>query len=125
MHPRNTEAAERYRARQQRENDAPRLTDEVPTLEGLRLSISFATGDGSAQPSHARVVVVQRAPALFWVPCANKDCQHGGYEITHPVLTALKQKKTTFTGSAHCSGETAAGGRCEGELQYEGVATYR
>ena len=125
MHPRNTEAAERYRERQQRENDAPRLADEVPGLDSLRLSIAFKSGDGSAQPSHARVVVVQRAPALFWVPCANKDCKHGGYEITRPVLDALKAHKTTFTGSAHCSGETANGDRCNGELQYEGTATFR
>jgi hypothetical protein len=125
MHPRNTEAAERYRERQQRENEAPRLADEVPGLDTLRLSISFKNGDGSAMPSHARVVVVQRAPALFWVPCANKDCKHGGYEITQPVLSALKQHKTTFTGAAHCSGETANGSLCTGELQFEGTATYR
>ena len=125
MHPRNTEAAERYRARQQRENDAQRLSEAVPSLETLRLSIAFKNGDGSAQPSHARVVVVQRAPAIFWVPCANKDCKHGGYEITRPVLDALMARKTTFTGTAHCSGEQANGSRCEGELQYEGTATYR
>src|SRR2546430_15261616 len=106
MHPRNTEAAERYRERQQRENEAPRLADEVPGLDTLRLSISFKNTDGSAQPSHARVVVVQRAPALFWVPCANKDCKHGGYEITQQGLPALRQHKTTFTGTSQYSGAT-------------------
>lgn len=124
MHPKHTEAAERFRDRQRREDEAPRLSDRVPDLKNLRLSIAFSRGDASVQPSHTRVVVVQRAPALFVVPCANKDCKNGGHDITQQVLDGLRDHKTTFTGTVRCSGELANGSLCDGELQFEANAEF-
>lgn len=126
MHPRFSEANERRRQRQEREDAAPRLATEVPNLATLRLVVSFHRNDLEMQPAHTRVVVVERAPALFNIPCADKECRDGGHDFTHEILANLRQKKGSFKGTAMCNGELgSAGARCRGELRYEATATYR
>ncbi len=125
MYHRNSEALERRRERQEREDSAPRLSIEVPTLRTLRMTISYYRGDVAVQPGHTRLVVVQRAPALFVVTCADKDCKNGGHDITDSVMRALRAGQKSFTGSAPCNGELgSAGARCSSELRYEAEATY-
>lgn len=125
MFPRNTEALDRRRERMEREDRAPRLTSEFPTLKGLRLSITFRRGDIAVQPTHTRLVVVDRAPALFHIPCIDPECRRGGHEITDIVLAALRQKRTQFGGTVACTGELgSAAAKCTGELYFEAEATY-
>jgi hypothetical protein len=129
MYQRNTEALERRRERQQREDSAPRLSTEIPALRTLRLTMSYYRGDVAVQPGHTRLVVVQRAPALFQVTCADKDCKQGGHDITEPVMRGLREGHKLFTGSAPCSGELGAtpetpGVRCGSELRFEAEATF-
>ncbi len=125
MYQRNTEALERRRERQQREDSAPRLSTEVPALKNLRLVISYHRGDVAVQPGHTRVVVVQRAPALFQVTCADKECKNGGHDITEDVMNHLRAGDKVFSGSATCDGELGTPPtRCGSELRYEAEATY-
>jgi len=124
MHGRNAEAQERYQQRQQRENEAPRLAAEFPSLKSLKLNMTFLRGEGAAQSSHVRVIVIERAPAVFHVPCADRACRGGGHELTPIVMAALREKKTSFSGTAPCDGTTTAGLACTGELKFEATATY-
>lgn len=127
MYQRNTEALERRRERQEREDSAPRLSDEVPALRTLRLVISYFRGDLAVQPGHTRVVVVQRAPALFQATCADKECKGGGHDYTDSVMKSLKAGEKLFTGSAICSGKLGVEPEsppCGSELRYEAEATY-
>lgn len=125
MFPRNTEALDRRKERMEREDRAPRLSQEFPALKGLRLSMTFRRGDIAVQPTHVRLVVVDRAPALFHVPCIDPECRRGGHEITDLVMAALRQNRTQFSGNSPCSGELgSAAARCTGELHFEAEATY-
>lgn len=124
MHGRNAEAQERFAARQRREDDAPRLLEEVPALKSLRMTMTFLRGEGAAQSSHVRVIVIERAPAVFHVPCADKNCRSGGHELTPQVMGALRDKKTSFSGSARCDGTLTTGNACDAELRFEAEASY-
>jgi hypothetical protein len=125
MFPRNTEALERRKERMEREDRAPRLASEFPSLKNLKLLMTFKRGEVTVQPQHVRVIVVPRAPALFHVPCIDPECRRGGHEITDVVLSALRQSRTNFSGACPCTGELgSAAARCTGELLFEGVAEY-
>ncbi len=126
MYRRNTEATERTRQRQEREDNAPRLADEIPELRTLRLSIQYRRGDVKiGESTHTRVVVVPRAPALFVVPCHDRDCRDGGHDITASVMHGLRSRREQFEGTDACHGSLgSAGSRCTAVLIYEASATY-
>lgn len=121
---RQREAIERRRVRQENEDNAPRLITEVPQLRSLRLSLSFYRDNHVVQPAHARLIVVASAPALFRVPCAERECQHGGHDVTQQILGSLRTLNVAFSGKSTCSGERGASGYCGSELRFEGQATY-
>jgi len=123
---RNHEAVERQRQRQEREDVAPRLMDEVPSLRTLRLAMRFRRGEHAlAESEHVRIVVVPRAAALFVVPCSDPQCKDGGHDVTHMVMAHLRSHHTSFEGNCSCSGSLgAAAAPCGRILSFEANATY-
>jgi len=77
MHYRKqSEAALRFAERRRREDDAPRLSAEVPRLLTLRLEIEERSGGSVvAEPVHVRRIVVEHAPALFFLLVAIRDAR--------------------------------------------------
>lgn len=125
IHRRNSEAGERARQRQEREDSASRLSDEVPSLRTLRLAIRFERGEGTVESEHTRIVVVSRAPALFVVPCSDPHCRDGGHDLTSSIMTHLRARHGTFEGSAACHGGVGAASQpCSRVLKFEASATY-
>jgi hypothetical protein len=112
--------------RQRDEDDAPRLAAEIPRLRTLRMTVAFTRGASKlVESTHIRVVVVQRAPALFRVACADHDCRDGGHDITDSVMNALRRGATTFSGEDACHGTLgSAESRCSGNMRFEAEATY-
>ncbi len=110
----------------ERESSAPRLTDEVPSLRTLRLTMRFRRGEHALPESeHTRIVVVQRAPALFVVPCSDPQCREGGHDVTQDIMFRLRSKNGAFVGSASCSGSLgSAAAPCARTLVFEASATY-
>ena len=92
-------AAQRFAERRRRENDAPRLCDEVPDLVSLRLEIEEHAAGAASQPRHIRRIVVDHAPALFLVACGDPRCVEGEHDVTRTVMQALRSHETTFTGT--------------------------
>jgi hypothetical protein len=126
MFQKNRDAAERMQLRQREEDEAPRLAAEVPRLRTLRLTVAFARGASRLPEStHIRVVVVSRAPALFRVACADRECRDGGHEITDLVMAALRRGQTRFSGEDLCHGTIgSAESRCSGSMTFEAEASY-
>jgi hypothetical protein len=121
---RNTEAAQRFAARRQREDEAPRLSTEIPNLASLRLEIEErAGGSVVAEPKHIRRVVIDSAPALFVLSCGDARCKDGGHDVTSSILRALRSGDTTFEGEDVCNGSLGSG-QCSRVLHYVGSATY-
>lgn len=122
---RNLEAAQRAAARRQREDDAPRLRDKVPGLESLKLEIDEVRGaEAVAGASHIRRVVVEHAPALFVIPCSDRECKEGGHDVTEPILADLGAQKQAFDGQHACAGQVGTA-PCGLTMRYRATATYR
>jgi hypothetical protein len=124
-HRRFGEAAQRASERRRREDEAARLKGEVPKLETLRLEIEEKQG-GSIVPesTHIKRVQVEHAPALFALPCHDRECKEGGHDVTEAILRALRSGQTRFEGNHSCQGRLGEA-ECGRTLHYVGVATYR
>jgi hypothetical protein len=114
--------AQRFAERRRREDDAPRLRDQVPTLDTLRLDIEDRSGvaDGT---KHTRRVVVGRAPALFLVPCSDSRCSGDEHDLTTVVMRALRAGETAFSGGDECRG-SVGDSPCPHALRFTASATY-
>ena len=121
----NREATQRTVERRRREDEAPRLAATVPGLQGLRIEVlEHSSNISHPEHSHVRHVVVASAPALFVVPCHDKDCKEGGHDLTQEILAALRQRNARFEGQDVCHGTVGSTG-CSRILGYVAVATYQ
>ena len=111
-------AKQRTAERRQRENAAPRLSDEIPRLGDLRFEIE--NGDFK----YAWTIVVERAPALFRFGCPEETCKDGGHDMTLDVMSALRRSSARVEGDDVCQGQVRSG-TCGRILRYVGSATYR
>jgi hypothetical protein len=115
---RGRELAEHTAARRRREDEAPRLTAEVPTLATLSLTIEERRAGGIIISPHIRRVVVETAPAIFIVPCGASGCAQGMHDLTYAVVRELRSGATQFSGETSCDG-------CDCVMRHAGNATYR
>jgi hypothetical protein len=122
--PRNAEASRRQAERRQREDQAPRLKDELPELVTLDLELSERKGEADPEMTHVKRVVIASAPAHFEIPCGDPSCDGGGHDITHTVMRALRGRLTKFDGEDVCHGSVRSS-QCGRVLRYAAVATYR
>ena len=118
----NSPAALRFAERRQREDDAPRLSAEAPDLLSLRLEIEEQ--GGSAQPKYIRRIVVDTAPALFFLPCGDPRCVDGGHDVTSSVMRALRGRIRSFDGSDDCVGSVGSSA-CARVIHFNAVAEYQ
>ena len=118
---RNNPAALRFADRRQREDEAPKLRAQVPMLTSLRLDLEERSGIGGVK--HVRRVVVDRAPALFLVPCGDPRCVEGEHDLTTTVMRALRAHQTSFQGTDECGGSIGQSA-CQRVLHFDGAAEY-
>ncbi|HVY48545.1 MAG TPA: hypothetical protein VHB21_21800 [Minicystis sp.] len=123
-HRRQSFAAQRFADRRRREDEAPRLSDRAPGLASLRFDIADRHGpSGGADTQHTRIIVLDRAPALFVFPCGDRACNDGGHDLTDGVMRALAAARERFELTHVCDG-TIADARCGRELHVVATATY-
>jgi hypothetical protein len=121
---RQSATAQRFAERRQREDSAPRLSSEVPALLSLCLEIEESSDATTvSRPKHLRRIVVERAPALFLVPCGDPRCTDGGHDVTSPIMSALHKRQTTFRGEDKCNGYLGTS-PCTRILRYDANAQY-
>jgi hypothetical protein len=105
MYGRSREASERFAERRRREDEAPRLKEAVPNLGSLRLEVEEHRGTSAvAETRHVRIVMVDRGPALFVLPCGDSECRDGGHDITNEVMDRLRQGAKDFVVEDRCFG---------------------
>jgi len=125
-HGKQSAAAQRAAERRERENNAPRLANEVRDLVSLRLEIEERSGSMAVmQPKYIRRIVVATAPALFLVPCGDSNCTDGGHDVTGTVIQALRSHSARFGGEEGCRGSLGSGAPCNRVLHFDAVAEYR
>jgi hypothetical protein len=118
---RNTLATDHSANRRRREDEAPKLCRQVPALASLRLELDEQCGAGGIK--HIRRFVIERAPALFLVPCGDPRCTDGEHDLTSTVMRALHARETVFRGSDDCPGSVGMGA-CPRVLRFAGRAEY-
>jgi hypothetical protein len=122
---RNSPAALRFAERRRREDDAPRLSEEIPDLLRLELRVEDAAGMlAGASPMHIRRIVVERAPALFLLSCQDPRCADGGHDVTAAIMRALRERQTSFQGKDECTGSVGQG-YCSRVMHFAALAEYR
>ena len=105
MSGRSREAQVRFSERRRREDEALRLRVEVPNLQTLKLEVEERRGSSTlSETKHVRVVVIDRAPALFFLPCGDRDCRDGGHDVTYDVLRGLRAGNESFEAEDTCAG---------------------
>ncbi len=109
--------------RREREDDAKRLADEVPTLVSLRLQIEERRGGVGAPAKYVKIVVVDHAPALVDLPCGDPVCRDGGYELTYEILRSLRARETSFVATGRCDGQVGSI-TCNSEIRVVANAEY-
>lgn len=114
-------AAQRSADYRRREDEAPRLAAEVPTLTNLRIEVTEHGANGTTK--HVKLVVVARAPALFVVGCGQAACLEGGHDITSEVMSALRSRRTEYRGESSCGGTTGSA-PCTRTISYRVEAGY-
>jgi hypothetical protein len=118
-------AAARAQDRREREDGARRLQAEVPELVSLQFSMEERSDTTTvSQPKYTRHIMVATAPALFLVPCGDRNCVDGGHDVTSQVMRALQSHKTSFEGTDSCSGSLGSA-NCSRVLHYTAVAEYK
>jgi hypothetical protein len=118
----NSPQALRFTERRRREDDAPRLRDQVPSLVTLQLEVEDCSGI-VAETRYTRRIVVDRPPALFLVPCSDPRCMGDEHDLTADVMRALRSRETAFHGEDACGG-TVGPGVCSRVLRFDALATY-
>jgi hypothetical protein len=99
------EAEQRFNERRKREDEARRLSAQVPKLRTLKLEVEEQRGTSAlAETRHVRVIIVERAPALFLLPCGDRDCRDGGHDVTDAVLRGLQSDSERFELEDVCIG---------------------
>jgi hypothetical protein len=73
--------------------------------------------------THIRRIVVETAPALFIVACADRACRDGGHDLTREIMSALGRGLTEFGGEHTCQGQLGPA-LCGSVLRYVAVATF-
>ncbi|MGH7296618.1 MAG: hypothetical protein ACRELB_16890 [Polyangiaceae bacterium] len=123
MKSRRSEAGQRFEERRLREEEAPRLRERVPSLATLRLDIAEGRGVTNADPKHTRIIVVDRAPALFSLLCADHACRDGGHDLTSDVMRGLLAGATRFELDDPCRGSVGVA-ECGRTMHVQVTATY-
>jgi hypothetical protein len=110
--------------RWKREDNAPRLIDEVPGLQSLVLSLRDLRESHSIAGSERKQhVIVSRAAVLFEIACPEPKCEEGGHDLTLEVLQHLRNGDVEFSGNSDCRGMVGQAG-CRRTLQYTAQAVY-
>lgn len=120
---RNQPMIEALAEQRRREDEAPRLRDQIVALRSLRFEFDEIRVDGRlAAASYGRPIVVATAPAYFEIRCMEPRCD-GRHDLTPPVLRALNEARVAFAGESACSG-MVRDVPCDRTLAYRCQATY-
>jgi hypothetical protein len=94
----------------------------VPDLASLELEIEELSGASGTK--HTRRILVDRAPALFLLPCGDPRCEGGEHDLTSPVMHALRARESSFSGTDECTG-TLGSSPCARVVRFAATAKYR
>jgi len=93
----------------------------VPKLASLQIAVCEEHAGGSSK--HLKHVVVDRAPALFIIPCGDSNCLDGGHDLTNEIMSSLRSHTASAAGDSGCGGMTGSA-PCARRIHYDLTAVY-
>jgi len=125
LNSRAREAQQRFADRRKREDDSPRLSEELPNLAALKLTVEERRATAVvAESKYVRHVIVDRAPALFDIPCGDPSCSGGGHDVTQQLMRQLRSAAVEVMVEHECNGGVGTA-HCGRILRVIGAPTYR
>jgi hypothetical protein len=125
LNSRAREAQQRFADRRKREDDSPRLSEELPNLAALKLTVEERRPTAvTAESKYVRHVIVDRAPALFDIPCGDPSCSGGGHDVTQQLMRQLRANTAEVMVEHECQGGVGTS-HCGRILRVIGTPTYR
>lgn len=118
-----TKLTEDVGERRRREDESPRLRAVVPRLVSMRLELSETRGEGQIECAYIKRISVEHAPSVFMIPCGEPRCKHGSYDLTTPLLTAMRRQEPRIEASDTCTGDVGTS-QCGRVLHCVAVAEY-
>lgn len=77
------------------------LKDVFPNIDEINIKLQFSYDDYN---QNSDLVIKENDKAFFQIKCINRDCIHGGFNLTSIIHESLKNKLLTKIGSATCNG---------------------
>jgi len=90
----------------------------------MRLELSESRGDETqVEFSHIKRIALEHAPSVFMIPCGERRCKHGSYDLTSSILSGLRRGETQIEASDTCYGEVGTA-RCGRVMKCVAFAEY-
>lgn len=94
--------------RQQRKINAGFLDAQFPEVAGIVISMIYKQRD--IQESLPRIVnFYPGSYAVFRIPCLNKECVDGGFDLTQAITGMIRKRKKASKGELSCEGGLSSG----------------
>jgi hypothetical protein len=118
----NEDVAERRR----REEESPRLLTLIPDLVSIRLELQESRGGDGAQVefTHIKRIALAHAPSVFMIPCGERRCKHGGYDLTSATMSGLRRHEERIETDDTCMGDVGSA-RCGRVLHCVAIVEYK
>jgi hypothetical protein len=108
--------------RRRREEESPRLLTLIPELLSVRLELSESRGE-QVEFTHIKRIALEHAPSVFMIPCGERRCKHGSYDLTQPIMSALRRRETRVEADDTCMGDVGSA-RCGRVMKCVAIAEY-
>ena len=108
--------------RVQQRLDAGVVATHFPGVAAIAVSMTYHQR-GIAQALPRTVNFFPGSCALFRIDCLNKDCVHGGFDLSRVITAMIGNHRETGKGDLSCEGDGPSAGHSD--IVYEIAITYR
>jgi hypothetical protein len=110
--------------RRRREEESPRLLTLIPELISVRLELQESRSGGEqVEYTHIKRIALEHAPSVFMIPCGERRCKHGGYDLTSGTMSGLRRREERIEIDDTCMGDVGSS-RCGRVLKCVAIAEY-
>mgnify|MGYP000882769240 CR=1 FL=1 len=104
------------------------IRENFNNVESIELNLHFKYDEID---THNKKTLNGNDKSFFKLKCVNKDCIHGGFNLTGEIYEAIRTKSSSMSGHMTCDGWQdyerfqARNHHCLCELQYEVAIKYK
>jgi len=104
--------------------DAGLVSDCFPTVSGITIHITYYRKAAVPVIMVRTVHIFPSSFAYFNMDCMIRNCDGGGFDLTHVIATMVKTSKTARKGELVCKGTVDMLPADHASIQYEALIQY-